>query len=119
MKSNPKKTLIIISIALIVLSYYFKNLFLVYPIPFLLFVAFFYQKLAFKIEKAWFKLALILGFISSKILLSIVYFIVLTPISLIFRLTNKKLSFKQSKQKNSNFININKKYEPKDLEKMW
>lgn len=38
---------------------------------------------------AWYKLALVLGWVNSRILLSVVFFLILTPIALISRLFQK------------------------------
>jgi hypothetical protein len=38
---------------------------------------------------AWWKLAMVLGWVNSRVLLSLVFFILLTPIGVIWRLTGK------------------------------
>ena len=42
-------------------------------------------------HKAWMTLALVLGFVTSRLILCILYYCVLTPIGLIIRLTGKDL----------------------------
>ena len=42
------------------------------------------------LQKAWMFLALILGWIMTRVILTILFFLVLTPISLLARLTGKK-----------------------------
>ena len=66
----------------------------VYPIPLvtgivLLITGASFPKILLPIQKVWMGLAVILGFISTRIILSILYFIVLTPIAFVARLRGK------------------------------
>ncbi len=70
------------------------------------------------IVKGWFKLAEGLGWVNSRILLSIIFFLILTPIALLSRVFNKN-SLKLKDDTDSVFKEINKTYTKKDLEKMW
>lgn len=72
------------------------------------------------IYKYWMKLAQILGTINSKILLTIIFFLFLTPLSFLYRLLNKDtLQLKKDSSKTSYFITRNHTYTKADLEKMW
>jgi hypothetical protein len=71
------------------------------------------------IVKAWFKLAEILGWINSRVILSFVFFVFLFPLAVLFRLTTKNpLQIKRLSEK-SVFADRNHKYEAKDLENIW
>jgi hypothetical protein len=71
-----------------------------------------------KIEWAWMKFAQLLGYIVPNILLSILFFLFLTPISILFRLFNKDVLM-LSNEYDSYFIDINKEIDKKDFEKVW
>lgn len=71
------------------------------------------------IVKAWFKLAQFLGFVNSRILLSAIFFGLLLPISLVYRLfEGDRLKLKRSSHK-STFAERNHLYTKKDLENTW
>ena len=54
---------------------------------------------------AWMSLAAVLGFIMTRLILSILFYIIITPIGLILRLTGKDLlDMKWDKKKNSYWI---------------
>ena len=71
------------------------------------------------IEWAWLKLAQGLGWINSRILLSIIYFVFLLPIAWISRLfTGDPLTLRKRKI-SSLFVERNHLYTKKDLENIW
>jgi hypothetical protein len=71
------------------------------------------------IEWVWFKLALGLGWVNSRILLSVIYFIFLLPIAWISRLfTKDPLSLKKEKR-STLFVTRDHLYTGKDLENIW
>ena len=66
----------------------------------------------------WFKLAEVLGWINSRILLGLIFFLFLFPVALIARLLNKtSISFK--KNKDTYYSERNHTYTPEDIENMW
>ena len=72
------------------------------------------------ITKGWFKLAEGLGWINSKILLSIIFFVFLFPFALIARLFGKSdLKLRRQEASQSVFENRNHKYTADDLENIW
>ena len=68
------------------------------------------------IHVGWMLLAKVLGYINSRVLLSIVYFLVLTPIALLMRLLGKNQFIKKAGVHESLFISRNHLYNSKDLE---
>tara|TARA_B110000046_G_C12850784_1_gene337632 strand:+ start:236 stop:595 length:360 start_codon:yes stop_codon:yes gene_type:complete len=71
------------------------------------------------ILKGWEYLALALGWINSRILLTVVFYIVLTPVALISRIFNKdKLKLSKTKD-DSMFTTRNHVYTAKDIENPW
>jgi len=71
-----------------------------------------------KIEWAWMKFAELLGYIIPNILLSIVFFLFLFPISLLSKLFTKD-PLMLSRNYKTYFIDINKKMDKKGFEKIW
>ncbi len=71
------------------------------------------------IEWAWLKLALALGYINSRILLTIIYFVFLLPIAWISRLFTKDPLALKKNMTSSLFITRNHLYTGKDLENIW
>ena len=71
------------------------------------------------ILKVWGYLALALGWINSRILLTAVFYLVLTPIALISRIFNKdKLKLGKNKS-DTMFTTRNHVYTSKDIENPW
>ncbi|MEL7146140.1 MAG: SxtJ family membrane protein [Bacteroidota bacterium] len=67
----------------------------------------------------WYKIAEILGWVNSRILLSIIFFLFLFPISVMYRLFNKDSLAIRKPKRNSIFVERNHQYSAKDFENMW
>ncbi|GIV34649.1 MAG: hypothetical protein KatS3mg031_2184 [Chitinophagales bacterium] len=75
--------------------------------------------LAERISWAWWKLAHGMGFIASRILLSALYFLFLTPLAWLYRFFKKDpLQLKRTSSE-SYYTPRQHQYNPRDLEKMW
>jgi len=103
----------------------FLVLFLVFKKPVFLYVSLtlglifsFAPALGNRIADLWFKAAELLGKFNSKILLALVFFLFLMPVSFIFRLFNKNpLALKNPGS--SLYTERNHKYTAGDLENIW
>ncbi len=71
------------------------------------------------IEWAWFKIALALGWVNSRILLSIIYFAFLMPIAWLSRLFTKDPLALKKEKRDTLFITRDHLYTGKDLENIW
>ena len=71
-----------------------------------------------KIEWAWMKLGKLLGYIIPNILLGIVFYLFLFPISLLSRVFEKD-PLMLSKDYDTYFIDVEKETDRKDFEKIW
>ena len=81
-------------------------------------IGIFIKPLAKCIAIGWFKLADILNYFVSKIILAVLFFVVLWPVSILYKISNKdKLRLK--KFRNSNWIERNYVYSSSDLENIW
>lgn len=76
------------------------------------------SRLSEKVHWLWMKLSLLLSYIVPNILLSLVYYLFLFPIAILFRLFTKD-PLMLSEKYSSYFININKKAEKESFEKTW
>jgi hypothetical protein len=71
-----------------------------------------------KISWVWLKFSELIGGVMSKVILSVIYFIFLVPIALLYQLTKKdNLSLKR--KKGSYYIERNHTYLAKDMENIW
>jgi len=71
-----------------------------------------------KIEWGWMKLGKLLGYIVPNILLSIVFYLVLFPISLLSKIFRKD-PLMLSKDHETYFVDVEKERDRKDFEKIW
>lgn len=71
------------------------------------------------IEWLWIKLALMLGWTNSRILLSVIYFGFLMPIALVSRVFTKDPLSIKGKKSSSLFISRNHQYKKDDLKNVW
>ncbi len=70
------------------------------------------------VAKGWYGLSHVMGFVMSKVILSIVFFVFLFPMALISR-AGGKLSIKLKKSPGSYWSIRNHTYKKEDLENMW
>lgn len=71
------------------------------------------------IHKLWMKLAEILSFISSKILLTIIYYVVLYPLAILYKISNRKNIASFKKHQKSTWKERNYTFKSNDLENIW
>src|SRR5688572_8771341 len=75
--------------------------------------------LAKAIAYVWIKFAVLLGYLNSRILLSIVFYLFLFPIALLSRLFNKDPMQLSPKKSGSYFSERNHEYNAEDFEHPW
>lgn len=118
-KHEPYKTVLTISIGLVVV--YFMN-HSVYSLYLLCFVAGFSllsERIANCVHVLWMKLAKLLSYVVPNILLSVIFFLILTPIALLHKLFHKNNSFNYSIKDITTFKEIMKKFDKPHFEKPW
>ena len=117
---NPYKDLLVIITGFLVLFLIIKKSFLLYIAGGVALGSLFSEYLAEKIVWGWYKLAEGLGYVSSRILLSIIFFVMLTPLALLYRLTRKQDVLQLNRKQGGSYYTERKHlYVKKDLEKMW
>jgi hypothetical protein len=118
-KPDTYKTILVMVTGLLLIGYIFK-IQILYPISLgIALLACLSTYLASKIEWIWMKFAHVLGWINSRILLSIVYFVFLTPIALLRRVFQKESNWKLRVEKKSFFVERNHTYTKDDLINPW
>ena len=73
------------------------------------------------IVKGWEKLAKVLGFINSRIILSVIFFLILTPIALLSRLFSKdRMQLRRKRPEEDSYFKIREhEYGAEDFENPW
>jgi hypothetical protein len=118
-KQDRFKTILVIVIGLTALAWIFKIRYLA-EIAFAIgLVSILIPPAAKAIEWAWLKLALALGYVNSRILLSIIYFVFLLPIAWIAKLFTKDPLMLKAKNSSSLYTTRNHLYKKEDLENIW
>lgn len=115
------ETLAVLAAACIAGALIFKAQAFAYLALGLLLVGLFFRWPAAKLAGAWLGLSAVLGAINSRVLLTLVYYLVLTPIALLYRLTHRDpLSLKRADDsERSYWILRDHRFEPRDLERPW
>ena len=73
------------------------------------------------LDYLWLQISKVLNFVVTKVLLSVVFFLILVPIALIYRLSGKDnlQKTKLDGVDTSYFVDRNKRFSPEDFEKTW
>lgn len=119
-KAKEKETILTICTALVLLFVLGKgrSMPLLYVAVGLGVIGMFFDHLTAKIHWAWMKLAEGMGWVMSKVILGIVFFLFLFPIALLSRITGKN-SMQLKRKEESYFVTRNHTYTKKDLEHVW
>ncbi|MGD2084789.1 MAG: hypothetical protein PVH61_01275 [Candidatus Aminicenantes bacterium] len=119
-KEKNLETCLAISTGLLVLWFIFRIKTLIIAAVVIGCIGLFFNPLAGFINWLWYRMADVLGFIVSRILLSIVFLGVLFPFSLIYRLFNKDtLQLQKRERGNTYWIEREHQYTGKDLQNIW
>ena len=118
-KNTDHKTQLVIVIGFLVLSYLFDVIWLRHISLGLGLIFLVSKKASQGILWFWDKLALILGYINTRILLSIVFYVFLLPVALLFKVFNKDPLSMNWKNTGSSFFNRDHLFKSEDLENPW
>tara|TARA_B100000214_G_scaffold371707_1_gene348576 strand:+ start:3530 stop:3895 length:366 start_codon:yes stop_codon:yes gene_type:complete len=98
-ESNPIKTILIIVTGLLIIYFFSKLIILLNIILVLCLIGVFSPFLSKKIEILWFKIAYILSLIIPNIVLGMIFYLVLFPISLLSRISSNDPLFLKNKSR--------------------
>ena len=115
---NPKSTILVISTGFLIIYLLFSLQWAIYVSLVVSVLGITSYTVSEKIEWLWFKLSKGLGYIIPNIILSIVFYFFLFPISALSKIFNKD-PLMLSQKYNSYFIDIEKGMDKKNFEKIW
>ena len=119
-RSKSLETISILALACIAAGLIFGFKGLLYIALILLVIGSFFKGLSIKIARVWLKFAHFIGNINSKIILTLIFFLFLTPIAILYRvIKGDNMNLRRSNPSKSYWIEKNQKYKPKDLENVW
>jgi hypothetical protein len=112
-------TVNVLALAFLLLNLLFQQTWLQYTGISLLVLNLFKNPLTLLLTKVWLKFAHVIGAINSRILLTVIFYLFLTPIAIITRTFNKTIAGNFFKRQQSYFYELNKTYKKSDFEKTW
>ena len=111
--------LVLSAAALVLFIVFRKNIFILTSIGLLL-LGLFFKGASARVAALWLRFAEVLGAFNTRVILGLVYFLVLTPIALVYRLFAKKhVNSPRTAFGGSYFIVRDHVCAAQDLEKMW
>jgi len=116
---KSKETVLVITVGLIVLFLVFKSRVFVYCALVIGLAGVLSTWLSEKIDWAWGKLSWLLGEISNRVLLTVIYFLVITPVAVIRRMLKRDGLTRFDPAARSNFVEREHTFQKKDLENTW
>ncbi|MBK9338069.1 MAG: hypothetical protein IPM98_16585 [Lewinellaceae bacterium] len=123
MKNRTKvlETMLVIAAGLLVLHIWLGNVWLLHSALVVALVGVFSPGLSARVHAGWMLLAQGLGWLNGRVLLSVVFFLLLTPIAWLARLAGASSGFllRKKKAEESYYSDRDHTYEPKDLENTW
>lgn len=76
-------------------------------------------KIAIKIDFGWKVITRLVGVAIQQIVLTLIFYFILTPVALISRWVSKRDPLNLSNRKSSTFADVNKTFQKKEFEKPW
>ncbi|SKB93068.1 hypothetical protein [Daejeonella lutea] len=113
------ETILVLVFALGIFFWLSQNAYLLLAAGILAFAGLFIPFLAGKIHWAWMKLAHVMGYVMSKVLLTVVYVVVLLPLSFLSRAFGKKNGIRLKPGAQTYFKDRNFTYTKESLENVW
>ncbi|MBK8491557.1 MAG: hypothetical protein IPL49_11915 [Saprospirales bacterium] len=116
---RPSNTTLTISVGLLACFIFFKWEWAAWTALSVTLLGVFSPYLSRKVERAWMGLGYLLSLIVPNILLTVIFFLFLTPIALLSRLVGKKDPLLLRNTRKSTFEEVNRSFEPDSFEKTW
>tara|TARA_B100001175_G_scaffold237845_1_gene204157 strand:- start:7008 stop:7367 length:360 start_codon:yes stop_codon:yes gene_type:complete len=119
MTSNPFKTILTIISGLLIFYFFFRLEILLYSSLFLCITSIASKKISIFYEKIWFGIAHILGLFIPNIILSIIFYLILTPIAFLYKKFNNDPLMLKDKTYKSYFVDSKYDLSKNSFEKIW
>ena len=116
---NPIWSVVVISIGFAIIYFNTKNQFALGASITVGILGFTFSKIRYWIDFVWMKIAWILSLIVPKILLTLVFYTILYPTSLLRKITSKKDLLNLKDPKSSLFKNVDKTFDKTSFENPW
>jgi hypothetical protein len=113
------ETILVLVFALGIFYWIFRNASFLLAAGILAFIGIFIPIVADKIHIGWMKLAQAMGFVMSKILLTVVYVLVLLPLAFLSKMFGTKSSVRLKPGSGSYFVDRNFTYTKESMENTW
>lgn len=114
------ETITVLAAASLVFYYIFKKDGFILAALVLLFTGLFFKSAAAGVSSLWLRFAELLGAFNTRLILGLVYFLVLTPIAVAFRLFTRKHANSPRQASDKSYFTVREHtFSPADLEKMW
>lgn len=113
------ETLSVLALVSLVAGLWFGQPWLLYSAALLLFLALWVKPVAAWLAWGWLRLAQFLGNINAKIILTLIFYLILTPIALLYRLWRGDALGVRHRLSHSNWHRRDHTYQKEDLEKAW
>jgi hypothetical protein len=113
------ETVSILALACIALGFLLKRQEFFYAAMGLLLIGIFARRVSVIISDTWLKFASILGKINTLVILTLIYFLVLFPLAIIFRFVKGDFMNIGRNSSKTFWIERNHKFSPEDLKKPW
>ena len=118
MEDNIYKNILVIVVGFLVISWIFNLEYFLIAATVIGLLSIFFSKFASGLNWLWIKLALGLGWVNSRILLSVLYYVFLVPIAFMAKLfIGSPMNIK--KQEKSMYLERNHLYSKQDLINIW
>jgi len=114
------KTISVLTLAVLIAYVIFSAQWLLWVALLLTLGNTFESRLTTALASSWMKFAAVLGAFNSRVILTVTFYLILTPLAFVYRIFNRPLvdHFRANKRQ-SYFEDINKIYTPADFEKTW
>lgn len=117
-KNKTLEAILVIVIGFLILFLIYKQIYFLYISLGFGIVGIINEPLARLISKGWYKLGELMGFIVSKIVLTIVFFFLLVPIALLYKIFNND-TLKLKRTTDTLWFDRNHKYSSSDFKNPW
>jgi len=119
LKEKSLQSVLLVVMSLCILYYFYPLWILLIITCSILFLGLLSQFFRNQFHLYWMKFAHLLGLVNGTILLTIIYYLILTPTALLKRLFEKKSKNNMPHNQHSNFVLRNHSYKKGDLENPW
>ena len=113
------RTVLVIIAGFLILNLFFKSLVLLYITMGIGVLSLLIPKADEFIATWWMKLSLVLGWINSRILLSLIFIFILCPLAFVYRISRKNPLLLKKKNLTTSFETRIHRFEANDLENPW